>query len=239
MKKIIITIGLLLFTVSPMFAHYLWLETDRTGNLNKKQEVRVYFGEYTHGVIEKVKGEDYPSVSKFNLWLIQPDGTKTALKSTAKENYYVAYFTPKINGTYTVALNNDNIEVLDYTKWDFGIFKTHYQSTAKVQVGNKISDTKTLNEDGIVIKELVNKDDEIKLQVLFKGKPLAKNEFKIYVSDLWSKTLETDENGEVSFSLPWNTKYTMETIYEERVPGTYNGKDYEFVWHCATYCINN
>ncbi|WP_405380871.1 DUF4198 domain-containing protein [Maribacter sp. LLG6340-A2] len=239
MKKILITIGLLLFTVSPMFAHYLWLETDRTGNLNKKQEVRVYFGEYTHGVIEKVKGENYPSVSKFNLWLIHPDGKKTALKSTAKENYYVAYFTPKTNGTYTVALNNDNIEVLDYTKWDFGIFKTHYQSTAKVQVGNKISETKTLNEDGIVIKELANEDDEIKLQVLFKGKPLAKNEFKIYVSDLWSKTLETDENGEVIFSLPWNTKYTMETIYEERVPGTYNGKDYEFVWHCATYCINN
>tara|TARA_R110000765_G_scaffold67270_1_gene130028 strand:- start:2228 stop:2947 length:720 start_codon:yes stop_codon:yes gene_type:complete len=238
MKKIIITISLLLFTISPMFAHYLWLETDRTGSLQKEQEVRVYFGEYTHGVIEKVKGDNFPSVAKFNLWLIHPDGSKKVLKTTAKEDYYVAYFIPKANGTYTVALNNDNIEVLDYTEWDFGIFKTHYQSTAKVQVGNIIADTKTLNTDGIVIKELKSTNGEIKLQVLFKGKPLTKNEFQIYVSDLWSKTLETDDNGEVSFQLPWNSKYTMETVYEERVPGSYNGKDYEFVWHCATYCIN-
>ena len=47
-----------------------------------------------------------------------------------------------------------------------------------------------------------------------------------------------NEKGEVSFSLPWNTKYTMETTFEERVPGTFNGKEYEFIWHCATYCIS-
>ncbi|HAF78230.1 MAG TPA: DUF4198 domain-containing protein [Maribacter sp.] len=238
MKRIFITLTLLLFSISPMFAHYLWLETDRTGSLNKEQEVRVYFGEYTYGVIEKVKGENYPSVSKFTLWLIHPNGKKTALKISSKEEYYVAHFTPNTNGTYTVALNNDDIEVLDYTEWDFGIFKTHYQSTAKVQVGDQATATKTLNQDGIVIKELPGTDNQITLQVLFKGKPLAKNEFKLYVSDLWSKTIETDENGEVSFSLPWNTKYTMETTFEERVPGTFNGKEYEFIWHCATYFIS-
>lgn len=239
MKKIIATLAFILSTVTPCFAHYLWLETDRIGDLEKKQEVRIYYGEYTYGVIEKVKGENFPAVSKFKVWLVHPDGTKTPLKATAKQEYYVAYFTPKTNGTYTVALDNNEIEVLDYTEWDFGIFKTHYHSTAKVQVGSVTSDIKTINDEGIVIKELKGLDDEIKLQVLFKGKPLAKNEFKIYVANLWTKTLETNEQGIISFSLPWSTKFTMETTYEERVPGTYNGKDYEFIWHCATYCINN
>ena len=105
-------------------------------------------------------------------------------------------------------------------------------------MGDQATATKTLNQDGIVIKELPGTDNQITLQVLFKGKPLAKNEFKLYVSDLWSKTIETDEKGEVSFSLPWNTKYTMETTFEERVPGTFNGKEYEFIWHCATYFIS-
>lgn len=239
MKKASLTLVLLLFTIAPSFAHYLWLETNRTGKLGEKQEVRVHYGEYTYGVIEKVKGENFPLVAKFNVWVIAPDGSKTSLNTVAKENYYTANFTPSMKGTYTIALNNNEIDVLDYTQWDFGIFKTHYHSTAKVQVGKEEGETSIINKNGIAIKELKNEGDEIALQVYYKGKPLAKNEFKIYVSDLWTKTLETDEKGKVTFKLPWKTKYTMETTFEERVPGSYNGKDYEFIWHCATYCINN
>ena len=66
---------------------------------------------------------------------------------------------------------------------------------------------------------------------------MAKNELKIYVADLWSKTLETDDHGIVTFKKPWETKYIIETTFEERVPGIYKGEAYEFIWHCGTYCI--
>ena len=66
---------------------------------------------------------------------------------------------------------------------------------------------------------------------------LPKNEVNIYVSDLWSKTLETDENGIVSFKLPWNTKYILETTHKEEVPGIYKNESYQFIWHCVTYTI--
>jgi uncharacterized GH25 family protein len=217
-------------------AHYLWIETNGTGKLSQAQEVRVHYGEYTYGVIEKVEGEAFPAVSKFTLWAIAPDGTKTPLTTEAKEDHYLASFTPSQNGVYTIALNNNEIDVIDYTQYDFGIFKTHYHSTAKVQVGSD-GDTKTANPDGIVVKQLENDGEKIKLQVLYKGEPIPKNEFKVYVADLWSKTLYTDDNGEVSFALPWNTKYIVETTTKEEIPGTYNGEDYEFIWHCATYCI--
>ncbi|WP_047246167.1 DUF4198 domain-containing protein [Maribacter thermophilus] len=238
MKKLITTIILLVITTTPSFAHYLWLETDRSGSLDQEQEVRVYYGEYTYGVIEAVQGDNFPKVSNFQLWLVLPDGSRTTLKTKAEKDHYVAYFTPKTNGTYTIALDNNQIDVLDYTQWDFGIFKTHYHATAKVQVGADYTDTKPTNDQGIAIKELKSDTNEIRLQVFFKGQPLAKNELKIYVSDLWSKTIETDAQGIVRFLLPWKTKYTMETTYEERIPGSYNGKEYEFIWHCATYCIN-
>lgn len=237
MKKTILTLTMVLFATMQSFAHYLWVETAATGVLGQEQEIRVYFGEYTYGVIEEVEGEAFPAVSGFTLWVLDVDGKKTTLKASPKENYYVAYYTPKLNGTYTVLLNNDAIDVIDYTQYDFGIFKTHYHSVATFLVGATAAETLVQNDKGIAIKYAASTSNEVKLQVLYKNKALPKNEVKVYVSDLWSKTLETDEDGYVSFKLPWKTKYIVETTIKEEVPGNYRGKEYEFIWHCATTCI--
>ena len=237
MKKIILSIVCTLFATVSSFAHYLWIETNPNGTLNQEQQVKVYFGEYTYGLTEEVKGDAFSKVNNFTLWIVDPSGNKTQLQTTAGNTFYKANFIPTKNGTYTVLLNNDNIDVIDYTKYDFGIFKTHYHSIAKVQVGENTSETVALNENGITVKDISTSSDETKLQVLYKNKVLAKNEVKIYVSDLWSKTLETDQNGMVSFKRPWKTKYIIETTKKEEIPGTYNGKNYQFIWHCATLCI--
>lgn len=238
MKKSVLTILFMVVASTQSFAHYLWIETAPTGAVDQKQEIRVYFGEYTYGVIEEVKGEAFPSVSDFTVWVVDANGKKTALKVTAKKDHYSTYYTPKSKGTYTILLNNDAIDVLDYTQYDFGIFKTHYHSVSQFQVGETKSNTISQNDNGITLKQIPVSDEEIKLQVLFKNKALAKNEVKVYVSDLWSKTLETDEDGFVSFKLPWKTKYIVETTTKEEVPGTYKEEAYEFVWHCVTTCIN-
>ncbi|AYN68883.1 DUF4198 domain-containing protein [Euzebyella marina] len=237
MKKLFIAF-VLMITTSSSFAHYLWVDTAGKGTIGKAQEVKVHFGEYTYGVIEEVKGEAFNNVSKFKLWLIHPDGKKEELKTVAKEKFYLASFTPEKKGIYTLALNNNEIGVIDYTQYDFGIFKTHYHATAKVNVGDVEKQTETVNPDGIAIKELPANKGELKLQVSYKGQPLAKNEVTIFISDLWSKALETDGDGIVTLELPWNTKYLVETTMKEEVPGTYQGKDYEFIWHCGTYCVN-
>jgi uncharacterized GH25 family protein len=237
MKKSILTFAILLFVSVQSFAHYLWIEANPKGEKDKKQEVRVYFGEYTFGVIEKVDGEAFPKVKDFTVWLVDAKGVKSRLLVSAKEDHYVGYFTPKVDGIYTVVLNNNTIEVIDYTQYDFGIFKTHYNSIAKVTIGNAIGETVAGNPAGITVKDVSKNNEEVILQVLYKNKPLPKNDFKVYMADLWTKTLETDENGYVSFKKPWNTKYIIETTFEERVPGIYKGEAYDFIWHCATSCI--
>ncbi|MEE9361501.1 MAG: DUF4198 domain-containing protein [Cellulophaga sp.] len=242
MKKVLLFIALFTITTST-FAHYLWIETAATGSLNTKHEVKIRFGEYTHGVIEKVSGDAFQGVSDFKVWLISPNGTKTSLTLTPKNDFYLGYFIPTENGTYTIALDNKNMDVLDFTKYDFGIFKPEYHAKAKVQIGTEITATISTNKEGIEIIDLskiaFNADTEVILKVLFKGSPLQKNEIKVFISDLWSKTLTTDENGIVSFKLPWKTTYTLEATYNEKTPGKYNGTEYEFIWHCATYCIIN
>ncbi len=237
MKKTIIAFIITTLTACPAFAHYLWIETSASGELGNRQEVKVYFGEYTYGVLEKVDGEGFPKVANFDLWLVAPDGKKENLKVKQKKDHYVAYFTPSQEGTFTVILNNNEIEVIDYTQYDFGIFKTHYHSTAKVLIGNNKTNTTAQNEKGLAIMQLPSETDQVKLQIWYQGKPLPKQEVKIFQADLWEKSLTTDENGMISFSLPWDTKYIVETTLKEEIPGNYNGKDYEFIWHCATFCI--
>ncbi|HBK70954.1 MAG TPA: DUF4198 domain-containing protein [Flavobacteriaceae bacterium] len=237
MKKSILALVFILFATTQSFAHYLWIETNLEGKIGQEQEIRVYFGEYTHGVIEKVNGESFPKVKDFTLWVIDASGKKTELKVTAAEDYYLAKFTPTTNGAYTVTLNNNNIQVFDFTKYDFGIFKTHYHSIAKIQVGDKLQNTITSNKTGITLKDVSVSKKEKKLQVLYKNKPLPKNEVKIFVTDQWSKTLKTDENGFVSFKLPWQAKYLVEVTKKEEVPGVFRDEKYDFIWHCATYCI--
>lgn len=225
----------------PASAHYLWVQTAETGDVGKAHEVSVYFGEYTYGVIEDPTGENFAGAKNFQLWAIAPSGDKVEIVTTAGEEAFVGEFTPSEIGTYTVVLNNDEIDVIDYTEYDFGIFKTHYHSTAKVVVGEELKDSHATNADGLVVINASDKNaelnGEVTLQIHYKGSPIEGQEVTIYVSDLWSKKLHTDANGEVSFMLPWATTYTIETTKKEEVPGSYKGEDYEFIWHCATYAI--
>lgn len=237
MNKIILAIALIFGITTQSFAHYLWIETNPVGQIGQEQDVKVHYGEYTYGVIEQVNGEAFPKVKNFTLWVVDAKGNKTKLETKAFTDHYLAKFTPKSNGTYTLVLDNNDIDVIDFSQYDFGIFKTHYHATTKVQVGKSVNETANINQDGIVVKDVSKNENEIQLQVLYKNKPLAKNELKVFVADLWSKTLETDENGTVSFKLPWKTKYIIETTTKEEVPGTFKGKDYEFIWHCATFTI--
>ncbi|RZJ57571.1 MAG: DUF4198 domain-containing protein, partial [Flavobacterium sp.] len=157
------------------------------------------------------------------------------------ESYYSGWFTPKANGTYTLLMNNNQIDVIDYTQYNFGIFKTHYHSTAKVAVGGTPANGASTNAEGLSVIDASKKSNdinkEITLQVLYKGKAIADTEVTVFVADQWSKKLTTDAAGEVKFNLPWNTKYVIEVTKKEEVPGKYNGKDYQFIWHCATYCL--
>lgn len=239
MKKIILSLFFMLLSL-PAFSHFMWIETQEIGQLKTRHEIRVHFGEYTYGVIEKVGDEAFNKVSKFTLWLVAPDGTKTQLETKPAEMYYVASFLPEQRGTYSVYLNNNEIDVIDYTQYDFGIFKTHYHATAKINVGKKDTGMVVANDEGIVLKKVTAKKDEAKFQVFYKNKPLAENEVTVFVADQWSKKIHTDKEGYITFALPWfNTKYILETTIKEEVPGTYKGESYQFIWHCATYTILN
>ena len=242
MKKYILLL-VLLFTSFNTFAHFMWVESNPVGKVNKKQEVKVFFGEYTYGLQEKVAGEAFGKMKNFDVWVIAPDGKKTALTVQPGADFYTGYFTPATNGTYTIALNNNKIDVVDYTQYNFGIFKTHYHATAKVQVGEAVTNSAAINTDGLTVvdasKKVSAQNGETVLTILYKGQLVKETEVTVFIADQWSKKLTTDATGNVKFTLPWATKYVVEVTKKEEVPGNYNGKDYQFIYHCATYTLTS
>lgn len=240
MKKVFLLFALIAFnTVS--FAHMIWIETNATGKVNQKQQLKVYFGEYAEGLTEKTAGDSFKKVAKFTLWAVAPNGEKTKLETTAAADCYTAYFIPKTNGTYTIVVDNNEIDVLDFTKYNFGIFKPHYHCVTKVVVGTKSNETAAINPEGLTIvdisKTLPTVNGEVTLQLLYKGAILKDKEVDLLLKDHWSKKVKTDANGQIKFSLPWNTTYIAEVTNKEEVPGSYNGKEYQFIWHSTTYTI--
>ena len=240
MKKIFLLV--LLFAVSSSsFAHMMWIETSPTGKINQKQQVKVYFGEYAEGLFEKTAADAFKTVNKFTLWAIAPNGEKTKLETTTTATYYTATFTPKTNGSYTIVLDNNEIDVLDFTQYNFGIFKTHYHCISKVEVGTKANETANNNPEGLTLidvsKSLHKVNGEVTLKVVYKGKALKDKEVDVILKDHWTKKVKTDAEGLIKFSLPWNTNYVVEVTNKEEVPGTYNGKEYQFIWHSTTYAI--
>lgn len=240
MKKFFLIFTFLILSTNS-FAHYLWVETNATGKLNQKQDVKIFYGEYTYGLQEKVGEEAFNNVKKFTVWAVDPNGEKTKLNVEAGDFFYRTFFTPKTNGTYTIVVNNNEIDVVDYTKYDFGIFKTHYHCLAKVEVGNKPNETAAINPEGITIVDVSKKEllenGEVTLKILYKGEILKEKEVDLFVKDLWTKKIKTDANGLVKFNLPFKTKYIIEVTNKEEVPGKYNGKDYQFIFHSSTYTI--
>jgi uncharacterized GH25 family protein len=235
MKKQLLLI-LALMVCGLAYPHALWIETAASGKINQKQEVKVYFGEYAYGVREDVKSEAFNNMKAFEVWAVAPTGEKTVLALQPGQNFYSGWFTPKVDGTYTIVLNNNKIDVIDYTQYNFGIFKTHYHAVAKVQVGSKSAETTAANPEGITLIDASAKGQTV-LKVLYKGQPLAAAEVVVAINDQWEKKLYTNDKGEVTFTLPWKTQYVVEVTKKEEVPGTYNGKEYQFIWHCATYTI--
>jgi hypothetical protein len=56
-------------------------------------------------------------------------------------------------------------------------------------------------------------------KVFFKGQPLPKARVAIVVQSGWAKEARSDDQGAVSFDLPWKGSYVLEASYIDRTPG--------------------
>lgn len=237
MKKIYLFL-LLLAPFTQAFSHYLWIETASSGSLNTSHIIKIKYGEFAYDEIEEVTNEAFIKVKNFDLWVIAPNGEKKELKATANGDHYQANFTPTQSGNYIVYLDNKKMEVVDSSQYNFGIYKPQYHATARINIGKTTDFSKSTNTEGLDITEIKNLNNAITLRVSYKKEALNKSKVMVFFKDGWSKELETDEKGEVTFTLPWPTAYTIEVIHIDKTAGQYKQVPYEFIYNCTTHYIH-
>lgn len=75
-------------------------------------------------------------------------------------------------------------------------------------------------------------------KIFFKGKPLPKAKVAIVVQSGWTKDAQSDDQGVVSFDLPWKGSYVLEASHIERAPGERPGTNgpekYDGIYHSTT-----
>ncbi|WP_142453694.1 DUF4198 domain-containing protein [Gracilimonas mengyeensis] len=238
MKKLLLVLVLIFCGLKTTIAHNLWIETGSEAQIGEAHEVRIYYGEYTYDYYETVSG-NFADVADFTLWLVKPGGEKVELEAKPEgETFYSASFTPKERGSYRVQLVSNKTTVVDWTEYGLGVLKPDFYATADVLVGEETDLKASLENAPLQItpdKTGASAGDHLRLTITFKEKPLAEQEVMLSVADQWTKTVQTDENGEVVFELPWEGQYVIETVHTEEAPGSYQGDEYEAIRHTATY----
>ncbi|GAB3656753.1 hypothetical protein GCM10028791_28820 [Echinicola sediminis] len=223
----------LLMNINAVMAHALWIETSLVGKKGKEQQVKVYYGEYEAGVVEKV-GDWYSDVQDFELWLIDPDGNKTVLATQVGEDHFTASFTPESDGVYRLQIGHSAKDL-------GGEYLYQFNTATQVWVGKaQEADLKGAQTDlALLLSDPVKKKQQeaLSFKTYFKGQPKAGVSVAVVSPEGWSKSYESDENGAVVIDTPWKGQYLIEATYTEETKGEHHGAAYNFIWRCATQSI--
>jgi len=223
----------LLLNMGYAMAHALWIETSIVGKKGAEQEVRIYYGEYAEGVVEKVD-DWYSDVKAFELWLIDPAGNKTALETRAGEEYFTAKFTPEMDGVYRLQIGHSAKDL-------GGEYLYQFNTATQVWVGNakeaNLKDTQT--DLALLLTSQTKKGlkEPLTFKTFFKGSAKSGVAVSVFSPEGWSKEYKSNESGEVSIETPWKGQYLIEATYTEETSGEHHGAPYKFIWRCATQSI--
>ncbi len=233
MKKVLLSLVTLLLC-QLTWAHAIWIETLPTGSKNKAQEIKVFFGEYADKDITAAE-KWFSDLKDFKIIAIAPDGSVETLSTAIGTDHYRSSFTPKQEGVYTISLQHPVKDLYHGTK-------IHYFSSATVKVGKADTGNEPAVNKNFI--SLMAKDaatatanKEVKVVALFEGKPAAKKEVQVFAPNGWSKTLYTNEAGEISFTPLWTGKYQVEFSHTDNTEREENGNKINKTFNGATYML--
>ncbi|WP_447970594.1 DUF4198 domain-containing protein [Nitrospira sp. M1] len=233
-------------------AHFVWIESPAALPTNQPAIVKAYFGEYNEQLKEQTGGR-LDERAGLASWLIEPNGTKRALDMTQQSNHFQIPIQPRNPGTYNLMAMDQDEPVRDgtpypsigmlykpmfYARTQFSIIDTHAVSA---QTGMT---TETLPLDIVPRQTSSAKqstrptvNEELALQVIFQGQPLAKATPVAHAPNGWSKELQTNESGVTKFTPLWPGTYVIDYVNLETTPGDFQDQPYEAIRHRATLTI--
>ena len=215
-KNIILLVSVICLGFIKSNAHDLWIETKAQGKVDQLQEVKIYYGEYAHNLIEGFDGW-YSDVEDFKLVLISPDNEETILECDSADNYFSTNFTPSMEGVYTLAISHSAKDL-------GGDYVYQFNTSKEVMVGNKSNGINNKPAENEIYVQLDPSNSyklakEIKGNIIVKGEKTSNLKVEIVSPEGWVKTLKSNSDGSFQFKTEWKGKYLIEASYTEDTIG--------------------
>lgn len=238
MKKITKATGLFLlfsiFSTGFTLAHALYIDTDTQGKLATAHQVKIYYSEFADRTSEKIN-DWYSDVAKFELWLVKPNGKKVKLETTAKEDHFLASFTPEKEGIYRVEINHTAEDPADGTAYQFNAFAhVSVESTTTAPPHNTLKNALALIEEPSSLENTKTKTFKTYLDGKPKGDILA----TLFLPSGDKKEVKSNAEGLLEIDLEEEGIHFLEaTIYQKEEAGKTKKGAYQSLWRCATQKI--
>jgi uncharacterized GH25 family protein len=192
--------ALILLAPAGAFAHQIWIEQG-------PKEAKLYFGEFAENVRESSPGY----LDKF------PGPTGTYLSKKGEEPVVLSktptgFVIPtRVRKGETIIAQEANYPVLERKEGD-QTTRTFWTPAARYIVDFSPQQAK-------LTLDIVPTGKTGEFQVVYRGQPLPKAEIGIVAASGWGQEGVTDEQGKVSFPLPWKGTYLVKVRHVEKVPG--------------------
>lgn len=197
-------------------AHQLWIEQGTTG-------ATLYFGEFGENLREVSPGE-LDKMSRIAVKAVSAKAerpvklTKTA-KAYALEGRAAA-------GESLVA------EASDYPLFDEKDGDKTLR-TAWTPAARYVADFRA--QRPALVLDIVPTGKDGELQVTYRGKPLPNAEVHVVAASGWGRTLETDAQGKVALTFPWQGTYAVEVHHSDKTPGKRKGATGDETYDAASF----
>lgn len=191
-------------------AHALWVEKDAGA-------IRLYFGEYAENQRETSPGR-LDSIIEPRVTVVDAKGVEQPVDVRRENNYFaISAGTEMEGGAVLVQALKQSIR-----EPQGKIPSPTYGRFLYARFGSGGSLPLDIQESGNA------------LRLTYLGEPVPKAEIVIIAPNGWEKHLQTDEKGEVTYSLLEPGLHVIEAKYEMHKPGEFEGKAYAVESHKVT-----
>jgi uncharacterized GH25 family protein len=213
-------VAALIGTAGSVRAHHVWLEQDASG-------ARLCFGEFGENVRESSPG----ALDKF----VRP----AAKRLTAKGEQEVGV--QKAAAAFVLSARAEAGESLVAVETRYPSFQRKEGDkalrTAWTPAARWVADfsARTPLLDLDVVPTGRNEKGAIELQVIFKGRPLAKATVSILAASGWTQEHRADEQGKLAVTAPWKGTYAVLVRHSDPTPGERPTADGREAYDVASY----
>jgi uncharacterized GH25 family protein len=225
MTKPFIAVVALLGVITPVQAHQIWIEQ------SDGQNAVVRFGEFGENLREVSPGL-LDKFAKVIGTLISTKGEQKSDATKTANGFTLPFSTAPGDG---IVAEDASYPLYVWKQQDKEVTNWFYPAARLI--------TSFAAQQPKLVLDLVPTGQEGQFKLFFKNQPKAKTKVTLVTESGWSKEGHTDEQGLVTFSMPWKGTYVAEVSFNDRSAGeragTNGAEKYDAVSYVTTVTYVN